>query len=55
MITLKQESSRHAVIYQDDRWLATVNTERDKGLAEAVKELIEARLGNGANTAKEGK
>ena len=54
MITLKPESSRHCVIYQDDKWLATVSTERDKGLGEAVKELIEQRAAS-ANTAKESK
>ena len=51
MITLKHESSRHAVIYEGDKWLATVSTERDKGLGEAVKELIEQRAAS-AKTAK---
>ena len=50
MITLKHESSRHCVIYEEADvyrlWLATLNTEHDKGIGEAVKELIEARLGN---------
>ena len=48
-LTVKHESLRHALITEDGHWLATVNTEKDKGLAEAVAKLIEERMAASAN------
>ena len=48
-LTIKHESPRHALISEDGHWLATVNTEKDRELAEAVAKLIEERRASGAN------
>ena len=49
-LTVKHESAQHAVLFEDCHWLATVNTEKDKELAEAVAKLIEERKASGAKS-----
>lgn len=48
---LRHESPKHAVIEDDDKghpWVATVNTEKYPGLAEAVLAAIEEHVRKGA-------